>query len=682
MREIKRLNKIPRTRRSDSQSFIHSLQLDSLFDIAKCPCFRNNYQLIMSYEDCYCTPKPPRIIFDWEFYVDQLGPRRLVIGNIDKHGSAKLNQLQYRSTREERMKLAEEKIVSNTKMVKSELLEYSGESTSSEINESNDPSYIYSDKSDPDDHVNVTQNRFQYPTLAETCVRYKVSSRAAAAIYNAGLLDLGILTECNKLDHSKLDRQISKIGQQLCDQQMMELTQCICIAFDERIDESKALVKGEIILDHDLESTNSPSFSVQKIIKEEHVPILSEPGSRYIDHLSPIDGKALTLAKDLLDILAETSSRDSLKAICCDGCIKNTGAKGGVIAIIENELGRALHHFICLLHLNELPFRKLFTLYDGGTTGPNTLSGSIGKQLSKDLTSLTIVQFQPISGNINTLPANIMKTLSNDQKYLYEIGLVVHSGSYSVTPKLAARSPGLLHHARWLTQANNILRLYISTIGPSKELTRLVKYILRIFIPGWFQVKMNSCCTDGPNNFIFIIKLMNKFLNDEEKNALLPLLRRNGYFSHSENVLLAGIVDSDIQVRRKAIETILTIRRSLNVNSNNSHVRTYKISNWNFQANDYMDFIEWDNLDSVHEPPLTKDIPDGLLKTWIDERQTSIPNIPCHTQAVERTIKLVTEVSKIYSSYEKRHQAILLTLISRQKMSKFDSKKDFLADSI
>ena len=58
---------------------------------------------------------------------------------------------------------------------------------------------------------------------------------------------------------------------------MMELTQCICIAFDERIDESKALVKGEIILDHDLESTNSPSFSVQKIIKEEHVPILSEP---------------------------------------------------------------------------------------------------------------------------------------------------------------------------------------------------------------------------------------------------------------------------------------------------------------------------------------------------------------------------------------------------------------------
>ena len=170
-----------------------------------------------------------------------------------------------------------------------------------------------------------------------------VSSRAATAIYNAGLFDLGILTECNKLDHSKLNRQISKIGQQLCDQQMMELTQCICIAFDERIDESKALVKDEIILDHDQKSINSPSFTIQKIIKEEHVPILSETASRYIVHLSPIDGKALTLAKDFLNILAESSSRDSLKAICCDGCSKNTGAKG-VIAIIENELGRALQY--------------------------------------------------------------------------------------------------------------------------------------------------------------------------------------------------------------------------------------------------------------------------------------------------------------------------------------------------
>ena len=43
-----------------------------------------------------------------------------MIGNIDKHDSVKLHQLQYRSTREEIMKLTEENLVSNTKMVKSE----------------------------------------------------------------------------------------------------------------------------------------------------------------------------------------------------------------------------------------------------------------------------------------------------------------------------------------------------------------------------------------------------------------------------------------------------------------------------------------------------------------------------------------------------------------------------------
>jgi hypothetical protein len=118
------------------------------------------------------------------------------------------------------------------------------------------------------------------------------------------------------------------------------------------------------------------------------------------------------------------------------------------------------------LHINELPFRHAFEVIDGKTTGPGTFEGSVGKMIQKDITSMPIVKFSPVNGNIQEISEDISKSLSTDQKYLHDICLVVQLGV--VPPKLASRSPGALHHARWLTRANRILRLYISTKTPSR----------------------------------------------------------------------------------------------------------------------------------------------------------------------------------------------------------------------
>ena len=52
-------------------------------------------------------------------------------------------------------------------------------------------------------------------------------------------------------------------------------------------------------------------------------------------------------------------------------------------------------------------------------------------------------------------------------------------------------------------------------------------------------------------------------------------------------------------------------------------------------------------------------------------------NLPCHTQAVERHIRVVTEVSSRVSGQSQREGTIMTTLISRKKMPKFNLKSQF-----
>ena len=66
----------------------------------------------------------------------------------------------------------------------------------------------------------------------------------------------------------------------------------------------------------------------------------------------------------------------------------------------------------------------------------------------------------------------------------------------------------------------------------------------------------------------------------------------------------------------------------------------------NFGASTYYDMIEWDN---ITEPPLTKDISRESIMDCLNRKQFDVElkfvNLPSHTQAVDRHIKLVTEVS-------------------------------------
>ena len=106
-----------------------------------------------------------------------------------------------------------------------------------------------------------------------------------------------------------------------------------------------------------------------------------------------------------------------------------------------------------------------------------------------------------------------------------------------------------------------------------------------------------------------------------------------------------------------------------------SNIRKFVIPKINFAATSYTELIDW-NKANLTEPPLTKMLSDDEIKSF-DEIPFEVPKYPCHTQAVERAIRLVSEASTSVVGFEARDGFIRQRIRSRKELNTFDSKKDY-----
>ena len=68
-------------------------------------------------------------------------------------------------------------------------------------------------------------------------------------------------------------------------------------------------------------------------------------------------------------------------------------------------------------------------------------------------------------------------------------------------------------------------------------------------------------------------------------------------------------------------------------------VSKYRLPKVNFQAETYVDLIDWE-AECLSEPPLTWNKTDEEILSF-KETPFAVPKYPCHTQAVERAVRLV-----------------------------------------
>ena len=316
---------------------------------------------------------------------------------------------------------------------------------------------------------------------------------------------------------------------------------------------------------------------------------------------------------------------------------------------------------ICLLHLNELLLRKVFTLIDGKTLGPNPYSGDIGKQLA-DCENADIVPFERIAiGELFDIRLQALTDISSDQRYLRDIVLGI--GASYIDDRLKTRSPGKLGYARWLTTANRILRVYVSTPKPSTKLITLVKFTIYVYASGWFGIRSRPSFAKSPVHIHKMLRAVRELGIAEITLECDAVIKRNAFALHPESMLCCMLVDSRRMIRHEGVKRILRARLN-----DETGIREFNLSNYKFNldADEYYMLTEYDE-DTWLESVLTKHISTEDLKSYTPTATPmfTFKRYPSHTLSVERVMRIVSRTANM-SCDEMRDDRIRSTILARK----------------
>ena len=158
--------------------------------------------------------------------------------------------------------------------------------------------------------------------------------------------------------------------------------------------------------------------------------------------------------------------------------------------------------------------------------------------------------------------------------------------------------------------------------------------------------------------------------------------KKGAYYAHQENVLIAMINDDNMTTRELRFRHILKARQeSKETPRNSSIIRQFDVPEINNKAEHYSGLLYWERDHQRTEPSITMVICKEELCACIRDGKKldeKLYDFPCHTQAVERCIKLVTEAScKVYGK-DTRNGFVRETIESRRKMPRLESKKDLI----
>ena len=274
------------------------------------------------------------------------------------------------------------------------------------------------------------------------------------------------------------------------------------------------------------------------------------------------------------------------------------------------------------------------------------------------------------------LTDEVIRELSTDQSYGYRIVSAIRSGT--VPKDLALLQIGPVCHSRWLTTALRFMRIWISIHNirgkTLKNLKMIVEFCVGVYMVNWFNIKIHSNWSQGPNHQLFLLQLL-KQQSVCVLNLVLPTVQRSAWYCHSEAVLQAMLCSKDKEERKQAVKIITAVRGKGDGDKQlgDMSVRPRKTPKINTNASCLKELIPWN--EDIHEPPLTCHLTTNEIKQYI-EMPMQVPDWPSHTQSVERCVKMTTEAAGHVFSQQRRDVYIRGQMVSRGLMSTNKSKKD------
>ena len=546
------------------------------------------------------------------------------------------------------------------------------------------------------------RNRMDLSGTAEVSMRYELSVRSTAAVATAYLGDLiraGELSPSKTylaVDPGKLRRARDNVLADATESgETATAEDCVKnVMFDSRIDITKV---------RRFDRTTGKFYP--RVEKQDHYT-LTDGAGRFLVHITKPGKEGTTGAGEAegdVDSQDETQTDETLSAkdpkpaevvailifewmtlhgvdktvlfLSGDSTNSNTGWKGGIIAWLEKLLKRKVNWLVCQLHTNELGLRHLFELLDGKTNSKTGWSGFLGRllKLIEGMEREYMFKVINLGPELIELPDDVVRDLSTDQSLLYQLAKAIRSGH--LPRDVALRKVGTMVHSSWLTFAENLSLLWMSKYGLTGEmldrLETIVTYLVSVYIPMWFQIKVHSSWLYGPRHVLTHLQLL-KLQSSKVQEILMPYLRTSSWYAHSEAILQTMLCSEDQSERNFAVDKILKIRGKEMMARTNPRYR--KLPQLNTEAESLLDLIDWKR---AHEPLLTCSMTKEMIKAF--KETPMVVDYYCgHTQAIERAVKEVTAASQAVYGEERRDGWIRSRAANREIMPLLNSKKDLL----
>lgn len=178
-------------------------------------------------------------------------------------------------------------------------------------------------------------------------------------------------------------------------------------------------------------------------------------------------------------------------------------------------------------------------------------------------------------------------------------------------------------------------------------------------------------CINGSKHLYRLIDFARR-LDPPIFKIICKTISNNGYYAHSENIILSMITDTDKKIRMEGYQRISEAREIIR-----SGVRKFKVPKINFKCGSFIDMIQWSPED-LYEPPVTRHLTDQQIRQlMIQDDVIDVPNFPCHTQHVEHCIPAVSEAVKRVYETDNQNDYLRNKLFGRNMYSNFNSKQDW-----
>ncbi|CAG9829020.1 unnamed protein product [Diabrotica balteata] len=120
----------------------------------------------------------------------------------------------------------------------------------------------------------------------------------------------------------------------------------------------------------------------------------------------------------------------------------------------------------------------------------------------------------------------------------------------------------------------------------SLVLRSLAEFMVKVYAPVWFNIKTKPSCSEGARHVFKMVQL-SSYLSNELKAVIghvrtFEKIRRNSYFCHTENLLLAMLFDDHSALRQLALRRMLKTRTKIPTLDTN--VREFLSPDLNFNA--------------------------------------------------------------------------------------------------